>query len=455
MISRSRQVQRRLRRAVVSVWIALPACSSGDTLTSTPNPPPPDPPDPPSSDVTVATADPLGAPRTTTLNVRVLGSGYDDGSRAVWALDGDTSLATTKIRTNSTAFVSDTELVANITIEPDAPLAVYDIAIETLTGKKGLGLERFAATDGIVELRAGANVLGEGGMAEAINDKGQIVGSGGTASGAFLWDNGAIIGLAMPPGMRGAEAMDINGSGIIVGAVVDGSNRAHPVRWNAPDQPELLNTGLDCCGEARAINDDGVIAGAVSSGREGDGHAVIWDVNGRLHPIQTIVGGESFAWDINASGEVVGQWNGPTHAQAFRYTAATGMVLLPALRDGFHGVAIGINRSGQVVGWSGPSSSTLSGTLWDGSSVIPLGTLGGPSSVGTAITDDGRVVGRADLTRYQQRPFLWTATDGMRNLGLPPGSDFGQAEDINVSGFVVGVSSWPSGVQRATLWLPR
>jgi probable HAF family extracellular repeat protein len=449
MISRSWQVRRWLRRTVVLVWITLPACSSGDTLTSTPNPPPPDSPDPPSSDVTVATADPLGAPRTTTLNVRVLGSGYDDGSRAVWALDGDTSLATTRIRTNSTAFVSDTELVANITIEADAPLAVYDIAIETLTGKKGLGLERFAATDGIVDLGAGANVIADSSWAEAINDKGQVVGRGATASGGFMWDNGVIVELALPPGMVSGYATDINASGTIVGIVFDASRlRYYPVRWKTPDQPELLDTGVDCCGEARAINDDGVIAGAVGS------HAVVWDLNDQLHPIQTIAGGESFSWDINGSGEVVGQWNGPTHQQAFRYTTATGMVLLRGLNDGQQGVALGINRNGQIVGWSGLSASSLRGTLWDGSSIIPLGTLGGRSSVGVAINDNGLVVGRSEVNS-QQRPFLWTAIGGMQNLGVPPGSDFGQAEDINASGVVVGVSSWPSGVERATLWLPR
>jgi probable HAF family extracellular repeat protein len=445
-----------MRRAVVSIWMMLPACASGDTLISTPNPPPPDPPDPPdapSADVMVATTDPLGAPRTTTLNVRVLGAGYDEGSRAVWAIAGDTAFDATRIRTNSTAFVSSTELVANITIEADAPLAVYDVAIETLTGKKGLGLERFAATDGIVELGAGPNVLLGLGRAEAINEKGQVVGAGGTASGAFMWENGVTVGLALPPGMASAYAMDINASGTIVGLGIDASNQVHPVRWKAPDQPEMLDTGADCCGEARAINDDGVIAGAV--GVDGVGHAVVWDVNDQIHPIQTIAGGDSWAWDINASGVVVGQWNGTTRQQAFRYTAATGMVLLPGLNNGRQGVALGINRSGQVVGWSGLSVSSLSGTLWDGSSVIPLGTLNGPSSVGTAITDDGRVVGRADLSPFQQRPFLWTAAGGMRNLGLPPGGDVGQAEEINSSGFVVGWSSWPSGVVRATLWLPR
>src|SRR5688500_2149477 len=54
----------------------------------------------------VKTTSPRSAPRGTTLNVRVLGSGYVQGSRAVWALNGDTTFANTKVRTNSTTFVS-------------------------------------------------------------------------------------------------------------------------------------------------------------------------------------------------------------------------------------------------------------------------------------------------------------------------------------------------------------
>ena len=62
---------------------------------------------------TVKSTDPDSATVDTMLNVRVLGSGYDQGSRANWAFKG---IVSDKIVTNSTQFVSSTELIANITI---------------------------------------------------------------------------------------------------------------------------------------------------------------------------------------------------------------------------------------------------------------------------------------------------------------------------------------------------
>ena len=40
----------------------------------------------------------------------------------------------------------------------------------------------------------------------------------------------------------------------------------------------------------------------------------------------------------------------------------------------------------------------------------------------------------------------------MKDLGLPKGRSFGQAWDINGSGWIVGETSNPSGQSRATLW---
>ena len=95
----------------------------------------------------VRAAEPDSGLRNTTIDVRVLGSGFDNGSKAVWALAGDTALATTKITTNSTRFVKSGELVANITIAGDAPLARFDIVVQTARGKNGIGIELFIVKD--------------------------------------------------------------------------------------------------------------------------------------------------------------------------------------------------------------------------------------------------------------------------------------------------------------------
>lgn len=89
---------------------------------------------------TVTATDPTYAPQDTTLDVRVLGSGFDRGSRADFALGG---VVGPKVRTNSTRFVSSKELVANVTIALDAETGLYDAIVTTSTGKKGIGTEMF------------------------------------------------------------------------------------------------------------------------------------------------------------------------------------------------------------------------------------------------------------------------------------------------------------------------
>src|SRR3712207_4311295 len=56
---------------------------------------------------------PTSTEQGTTLDVRVLGSGFDNGSKVTLLLNG---AATGKVVTNSTRYVSGKELVANITV---------------------------------------------------------------------------------------------------------------------------------------------------------------------------------------------------------------------------------------------------------------------------------------------------------------------------------------------------
>jgi probable HAF family extracellular repeat protein len=403
----------------------------------------------------VKSTSPSSAPRGTTLNVRVLGSAFDNGSRATWALNGDTTFINTKIRTNNTTFVSSTELVANITIEADASLDTFDVVVVTLAGKKGIGIELFTVTLQIIDLG-----LGDGSTAQAINDKNQIVGRGGTSSGAFLWENGSVTDLGVLPGMSYSGAEDINESGQVVGYSGNSSGVYRGFVWTAAGGIKPLGTLGGCCSEARAINESGVITGASSLPGDLVWHAVIWDASG-IHDIQTVQGGSSFAWGINDNGQVVGQWNGPVNQRAFRYTptlpAGTQMELLQGI-GGPQGVAIEINSAGTVVGWSEPSPGGIfRATTWNGSTVTDLGTLGGVSSVAAAIADDGRVVGRSDTGvrrsgAFQHVGFLWTATEGLQGLGLSPGIDYAQALGINANGWMVGESWAARGIGHATLW---
>lgn len=91
-------------------------------------------------DPTVESVSPASAPQDTTLDIRVLGTNYDRGSVAELVLDG---IPTDKVVTNSTRYRNSTELIANVTIAPDALVAAYDMLVTTSRGKKGIGIEKF------------------------------------------------------------------------------------------------------------------------------------------------------------------------------------------------------------------------------------------------------------------------------------------------------------------------
>jgi len=74
------------------------------------------------------------------VSVHVFGSGFAPGAKAKWSLSGDT----TQVQTNSTTYVSSTEVVAVITVSSTATIASYDISVTNTDGKKGVGAELFA-----------------------------------------------------------------------------------------------------------------------------------------------------------------------------------------------------------------------------------------------------------------------------------------------------------------------
>ena len=96
-------------------------------------------------DIVVSATNPVEAPQGVTLDVQVTGSGFGSGAKAQWAING---VATDKVTTNATTFISSTELVANITIALDAPTEpLYDVIV-TSRRKKGIGTELFTVKPG-------------------------------------------------------------------------------------------------------------------------------------------------------------------------------------------------------------------------------------------------------------------------------------------------------------------
>jgi hypothetical protein len=91
-------------------------------------------------EITVTSTDPAGAPQDTTLEVKVYGSNFDQSARVELALGGQT---TERVRTNSTRYVNQKQLIASISIQADAAVGAYDVVVLSNIRKGGIGTEMF------------------------------------------------------------------------------------------------------------------------------------------------------------------------------------------------------------------------------------------------------------------------------------------------------------------------
>lgn len=117
-------------------------------------------------------------------------------------------------------------------------------------------------------------------------------------------------------------------------------------------------------------------------------------------------------YDMNPAGVAVGSYGKGGHFQAFFWTRELGVW---DLEGGLDSEAMAINPRGQVVGYGvatggdGPRHALLWENVLAGGFQFPqdLGTLGGESSMATAITPSGRVLGRSLTASGEWHRFVW------------------------------------------------
>jgi probable HAF family extracellular repeat protein len=83
--------------------------------------------------------------------------------------------------------------------------------------------------------------------------------------------------------------------------------------------------------------------------------------------------------------------------------------------------------------------------------MLDLGTLGGPSSSASAVSDNGHVVGESETPAGARHAFAWTQPEGMVDLGTLGGAD-SYASAVDASGQVVGASTTELGAWHAFSW---
>ncbi len=188
---------------------------------------------------------------------------------------------------------------------------------------------------------------------------------------------------------------------------------------------------------------------------------------------------DSEAFGVNSSDEVVGtsmNFGAPSTGQAaFLYLPSTayglpsGMNSLGALSFGGGSVAMDINDSGQVVGGAQVSSGDMRPFMWLPSAAYglsagmnSLGTLGGSSDSivhrAQAINSSGEVVGLSYTAGGNQHAFLWLPSAshglsaGINDLGTLSGGTTSWAFGINASTVIIGTSNWSGAGYRAFIW---
>src|SRR5688500_934361 len=236
----------------------------------------------------VSSTVPSSGARGTTLDVRILGSGFDAGSTAQWAIDG---VPSSKVVINSPTYISAKELRANITIAGDADLALYDVIVMSKGGKGGIGTETFEVTVSITDL---GNLGGTTAEAKAINENGQVVGA--SNGSAFLWENGVMRSLGVPAGFSSSRAEGINNLGHVAGYAMRPINGAWISRafiWTPEKGMQLLSGSEHSV--AHAVNDNGMVAGYARMA-DGTSRAAVW-VDG---VIQFLPPGTVVAYDVNS-----------------------------------------------------------------------------------------------------------------------------------------------------------
>jgi hypothetical protein len=134
------QIVSRVRSTVpILAALAVASCSGGD---GTAGPSAASPRSPSfgktATSVTVTSVAPDSGALSTTLDIKVNGSGFTDGMVALWTQSGTAD--STQIKTNSTHYVSAKQLVANITITGRATSGQWDVSIYS-GGKTGVGSE--------------------------------------------------------------------------------------------------------------------------------------------------------------------------------------------------------------------------------------------------------------------------------------------------------------------------
>lgn len=311
-------------------------------------------------------------------------------------------------------------------------------------------------------------------QAFGLNNQGQVVGTASTRyiGGAqpngtvtpgdsqytsFLYANGSVTNI--PVG-----GLAINDSGQIVGSGgIYQNNAVTPI----PSLAHSPTTGVTFSADARAINNQGQVAGssAVDPAAQPNSHThAILYANGQLTDLGTLSGGDySRAEGLNNQGQVVGtasigstEGGGSFVLHAFLWQ--NGKISDLGVGNGTGSEAHAINDKGQAVGTFIRADSSAHAALWQNGTLQDLGISGEAYDINNA----GQIVGATGFvgsTSFTPGSHAFVYQNGHSmdlNTLIPANSrwELRDAQAINEKGQICGTGTY-KGVNHAYLLTPQ
>jgi probable HAF family extracellular repeat protein len=245
---------------------------------------------------------------------------------------------------------------------------------------------------------------GDYARAEAINERGQVVGQSWTLSGethGFVWEDGTMTDLG-DIGTQG-RLISINEDGQVLGNRSATGPDVQAFIWHDGVMTDVRTAGGARSSFGHALNESGQVVGQSWTAGGSDFQAFLWD-DGTL----TDLGARETPWDINDTGLIVG--GGPP-----AFVWQDGIIIELATLGGAS-MALDVNEAGTVVGVSPDPSGLEHAVLWTSprSAALPaLTSTGWPTVERAGVTMTGAVDDAA--TPDPRLPLSITLT------GLAPG----------------------------------
>ena len=378
--------------------------------------------------VTVTATVPDSSARDTTIEIQVIGTGFDRGSAVTFLRDG---VPEPKMRVNSTKYLKATALTANVTIAGDAPPDAYDVMVTTSTGKKGIGTEKFTVL--LINVVPGTIAF------FSANGQGQAAGAGCDSRGnncrPVVWSDGSSTFLPLPAGSCGGRASALNALGVVAGR--SACTVFAPLRWTpSAGGGYTMETLQRPAGSSNYflfdMNGQGIIAGSSYDPALNQLSAVLWDAAGAVRRLASpLPDGTSEALGINESGLVSGHVRGPGGPRPVVWLPDGSAVLLRIPDTASYGFASVINDRGVVSGNVGvPSGYRAVRWLPDPAQAnawLPAEYLvaAGNGQV-HGINNADQIVGTLD-----DMPFFWDEARGAVRLPVASNRSAGDANGIS------------------------